>query len=96
MIEVGSDWYQRPFEFAKSIFAFYECGSCSRPFFGGRRDCEEEMRQAQACGVVLTGVLRDVCGSEAYDLVENYRYISFLILLTCVRRLVATKRKTTM
>lgn len=37
----SSRFYQKPLEFALASFAFYRCFKCTKIYFGGRRDCEQ-------------------------------------------------------
>ena len=39
----GARWFQKEKEFLLSKFAFYECNSCSKPFYGGKADCERDL-----------------------------------------------------
>lgn len=48
LITVGSRYYKNELQFALDSFAFYNCFKCKKPYFGGKRDCEnaEEGRAA--------------------------------------------------
>jgi hypothetical protein len=39
--EPTGKYYGRRGDYAVDRFAFYECGKCAKPYFGGRRACEE-------------------------------------------------------
>ena len=34
-----SDFYNKPFEYAQSIFAFFFCDDCHKPYYGGHLEC---------------------------------------------------------
>lgn len=36
-----SDYYQQPERYALHSFAFYSCFKCHKPYFGGRRNCDD-------------------------------------------------------
>lgn len=40
LVDPASRFYQKPVEYATAIFAYYRCFKCNKPYFGGRRDCE--------------------------------------------------------
>jgi len=45
VIDPSSDYYNKPFEYAEKIFAFYQCFSCKLPYYGGRRACEAQAEE---------------------------------------------------
>lgn len=36
------DFYKKPLEYARSIFQFYMCSSCNKPYYGGHAECGDE------------------------------------------------------
>ena len=42
-----SRWYKRPQEYVLQKCAFYQCHSCSKPFYGGQKECEDELADAE-------------------------------------------------
>ena len=40
----GNFYYNKLMEYAEAKVCFYECSTCSKPYYGGLIDCEQEMR----------------------------------------------------
>lgn len=38
-----SPYYKKPNEYALAIYAYFECYTCKKPYFGGRKNCAEAM-----------------------------------------------------
>jgi hypothetical protein len=72
-------YYRKRDEYAMDRFAFYMCSKCRRPYFGGRRQCEEvAMQQAEAfnkdqllCGGCTSGPDVKSCNLHGKDYIEH-------------------------
>jgi len=72
-------YYGRRDEYALDRFAFYMCAKCDRPYFGGRRQCEEvAMQQAEQfnkeqlmCGGCTAGPDVKSCNVHGKDFIEH-------------------------
>ena len=68
-------------EYAEAKVCFYECSTCSKPYYGGLIDCEQEMRMedttrredliCRPCLIKKTSIGKNICtrghGAEAID-----------------------------
>ena len=43
-----SQWYNKSQEYVISKCTFYQCNSCSKPFYGGLIDCERDLSNEMA------------------------------------------------
>lgn len=41
LIDPNSRFYKKPLDYAMASFAYYKCFKCRKPYFGGKRDCEQ-------------------------------------------------------
>jgi E3 ubiquitin-protein ligase MYCBP2 len=39
------EYFGKPMEYARDVFVFFMCGTCGHPFFGGRAECGEDIRE---------------------------------------------------
>jgi len=53
------DYFEKPEVFARSVFLFFKCDKCGEPYFGGRKECNQEQQDniggpylCQKCGIV--------------------------------------------
>jgi len=41
LTDPASRFYNKPNDYAMAALAYYNCFKCKKPYFGGRRDCEQ-------------------------------------------------------
>ena len=46
LVNPKSQYYQKPLEYAIAIYAYYQCCKCKKSYFGGLKDCERAMEEA--------------------------------------------------
>ena len=45
LTDPSSPFYEKPLEFARSQFNYYQCSVCERPYYGGLRRCQDVERE---------------------------------------------------
>eukprot|EP01017_Pseudomicrothorax_dubius_P046940 TRINITY_DN8351_c0_g1_i1.p1 TRINITY_DN8351_c0_g1~~TRINITY_DN8351_c0_g1_i1.p1 ORF type:complete len:410 (+),score=32.69 TRINITY_DN8351_c0_g1_i1:307-1536(+) len=41
LVDPNSVWHGRPEEYAMAVFSYYLCFKCKKPYFGGKKNCED-------------------------------------------------------
>ena len=45
LTDPASSYFEKPLEFARSQFNYYQCSECDRPYYGGLRRCQDVERE---------------------------------------------------
>lgn len=43
LVNIKSQYHNKPLEYALAIYAYYCCYKCKKPYFGGHKDCQQAM-----------------------------------------------------
>eukprot|EP01083_Nonionella_stella_P077621 212045_1 len=77
-----SRFFNDPVSYGLSIYAFYECFHCHKPFFGGRRDCEANLEEDVKPEDLVCRKCSDVPQGQC-DLAEHAEYILWKCRFCC-------------
>lgn len=64
-LKPGGSFEGRPTDFAMSIYRFYRCYGCKRPYFGGERQCGADAGEALGGAAGSDGLTERICGGCA-------------------------------
>jgi len=70
-------YYKQPEKYAMDRFAYYECFKCKKPYFGGKKECEQNMDRGNyeaselVCpGCAAVGLEGQTCGTHGLEFIE--------------------------
>ena len=55
-LKKGGSFFEDKIGFGMHTFAYYECSKCSKPYYGGRHECADDLEAEEAEGAFVARV----------------------------------------